>query len=327
MELIVSVRAGLFSPARKAQINGSPAQAREEIFDLNSEYFLSSERLGAEIRKIHKNQRGQEMHRCLVLLTLFGSLALAGCGMVVPQIRDFPNNYNSAKNNELVHAIIESVHCELEDAVTRVINAGADAKFLKDWGAEVALTLNLEESSTISPSTVYLPNATVTQTFTLAGGLSAKADATRVDKVNSYYPVSELYLGRNGKCPRPNNSPPDSLLIQSDLKLGEWLSAMVTGVATGQITHIGNKNVISHQITFELTTTGDITPAWVLTRATINKSGKLFTTSRARKHDLLVTFGPADPSKKRLIPAAETAHFASLLTSGVTTGFKNALNQ
>jgi len=92
------------------------------------------------------------------VVALLGILVLAGCGMFVPQIRDFPNNGSEAENNTLVQAIIRSIHCELEDAVTRVINAGIDTaranpyagragvniffykKFLKDWGAEVGLS-------------------------------------------------------------------------------------------------------------------------------------------------------------------------------------------
>jgi hypothetical protein len=271
------------------------------------------------------------------LPALLGAMMLAGCGFVVPEIRDFPNNTSEVKNNLLVQAIIHSIHCELEDAVTSVINADIDtananryfyANFLRKWGAQVALTLTMEEKTTVNPNAVYLPPSPPSSIFTLSGGLTGTADATRIDKVNFFYKVSDLYLGRNQKCYRENNPPSDSLLIKSDLKLGEWLSAMVNGVATGLITSVGKENVLQHQITFKVSTEGDITPAWKLVRATFNQSGSFLTASRDRTHDLTITLGPIDPSQiNSLIPIAENAHFSSQLTSGITSGFKSSRGQ
>jgi len=269
---------------------------------------------------------------------LLSAAVLTGCGTLVPEIRDFPNNTSEAKNNELVQAIIVSIRCELNDAVTAVIKADAFtakadrffyAQFLQKWGAQVALTLQLDEKTMVSPNTIYLPISSPSSIFTLSGGLSATADATRIDKVNFYYKVSELYMRRNQTCERDVNPPAGSLLIQSDLKLREWLDVMVNGVATGQITSVGKQNVLSHQITFQVTTSGNITPAWKLVTATVNQNDPLFTTSRDRKHDLIITFGPLDTSQSGnfLIPIAENTHISSQLTSGVTSGLRNALRQ
>ncbi|MBR1271366.1 hypothetical protein JQ629_28170 [Bradyrhizobium sp. AUGA SZCCT0222] len=272
------------------------------------------------------------------LSTLLSVVTLTGCGVLVPEIRDFPNAGSAAQNNLLVQAIVISIRCELQDAVTNVINADVDtakanrfyyAQFLKNWGAQVALTLRMEEKSSISPNGAYLPVSPLTSVFSLSGGLSATADATRVDKINFYYKVTELYLGRDRKCIRDTNPPRDSLLIQSDLKLGEWLDAMINGSATGIITAVSNKNVLSHQITFQVTTAGNLTPAWRLVRGTVNQSGSFLTASRDRQHDLVVTFGPLDTTQSGsfLLPIAENSHTSSQLISGVTTGFKSALGQ
>jgi hypothetical protein len=259
---------------------------------------------------------------------LVGVAMLGGCGLFVPEIRDFPNNTSTVSNNLLVQAIIISIHCELEDAVTRVINddiatAPANrfyyAQFLRKWGAEVALTLTLDEKSVVNPSGIYAPLSPLTSVFTLGGGLSASAEATRVEKVNYYYKVSELYLGPNRKCERDVNPPRDSLLIQSDLKLYEWLSAMINGTATGIITSVSNQNVLSHEITFDIVTTGNLNPAWTLVRGSIDQGTTLLMGSRDRKHDLLVTFGPLDKSQSGtfLTPIAEQTHISSQLISGI----------
>ncbi len=104
---------------------------------------------------------------------------------------------------------------------------------------------------------------------------------------------------------------------------------MVNGVATNQITSIGNQNVLSHEITFEIDTSGTITPAWKLVRGTVNQSGSLLTGLRNRRHDLTITFAPLDTGQSGnfLIPLAESTHVASQLTSGITSGFKSALGQ
>jgi hypothetical protein len=258
-----------------------------------------------------------------------GAVMLGGCGLYVPEVRDFPNGRSTVSNNLLVQAIIISIHCELEDAVTRVINddiatAKANrfyyAQFLRNWGAEVALTLTLDEKSVVNPSGIYAPLSPLTSVFTLSGGLSATAEATRVDKVNYYYRVSELYLGPNRKCVRDDNPPKDSLLIQSDLKLYEWLSVMVNGTATGIITSVSNQNVLSHQITFDVVTTGNLNPAWTLVRGSIGQGTTLLAASRDRKHDLLVTFGPLDKSQSGtfLTPIAEQTHISSQVISGIS---------
>jgi hypothetical protein len=97
-----------------------------------------------------------------------------------------------------------------------------------------------------NPTGLWTPVSPVTSIFTLAGGASGSADATRIDKVNYYYKVKDLYLGPAGKCYRDDNPPWDSLLIKSDLKLAKWLDVMVLGVATGHITAVSNTNVLSH---------------------------------------------------------------------------------
>jgi hypothetical protein len=201
---------------------------------------------------------------------------------------------------------------------------------LRGWGAQVALTLQLEEKSAVNPNGVYAPLTPLTSLFTLSAGFTASADATRIDKINYKYKVSELYLGPGDrKCERDTNPPKDSLLIQSDLKLAEWLNSMINGTATGIITGVGKENVLSHQVTFEVVTSGDITPAWKLVTGSINQSGPFLFAKRDRTHDLVITFGPLDKGRTGnfLIPIAENTHIQSQLSSGITTGFKSAIRR
>ena len=55
-------------------------------------------------------------------------------------------------------------------------------------------------------------------------------------------------------------------------------------------------NVLSHEVKFEIVSSGNATPGWKLKQVTVNQSGNLFSISRDRIQDLIVTFGPADPA-------------------------------
>jgi hypothetical protein len=245
-------------------------------------------------------------------------LILAGCGTRVPDLQENPW---ASDPNRLVEAIVESINCEIRQAVIYVISKDSPhpeipdpgphtAWLYNDWGAQIQITLTTDEQSALSPSGSYSPNI-----FTLIGGANVSSDATRTDTLNYYYTVKDLYgTGKNkGKRCTQNYldnieiHPVGSLLIQSDLKLRDWLLAVVLGKGTDQIpvnmpktannaTNTNAKNAISHEVKFQVVTGGNITPMWKLAEATINPTAPLASASRTRTHDLLITFGPNDPA-------------------------------
>jgi hypothetical protein len=254
-------------------------------------------------------------------------LTLAGCGIRVPDIQENPW---ASQPDVLVQAILASIRCEIKDAVVYVINndwrnsqeyhqpAGAYWLY-RDWGVQVQVTLTTDELGGLSPSGSYMPNI-----FTLIGGATISSEATRTDIVNYYYTIKELYSGRDShgnpelyghvtpcnqsyldKIVDNPNRPVGSLLIKSDLKLREWLDAAVLSYVTNVMPinipenakkSPDAKNGISHDVKFQVITNGNITPMWKLALATINPTAPFASASRTRTHDLLVTFGPNDPS-------------------------------
>jgi hypothetical protein len=244
------------------------------------------------------------------------ALTIAGCGTYAPNIQENP----WASPDRLVVAIVGSIHCELRDAITYVINAdrwrywqhglAPVANWLNDWGVQVAITLTIDEQGSFSPSGSHISILSpITSMFTLLGGANVSSDATRIDTINYYYTVKELYGEGKPWQGEPCSSdlisnlsdhPVGSLLIQSDLKLEQWLSAVVQSQAVGDTsittpTPTSNqtaKNALSHEIKFIVVTNGNITPMWKLVHATVNQTGSLFTASRTRTHDLSMTFGP-----------------------------------
>jgi hypothetical protein len=91
------------------------------------------------------------------------ALSLAGCGTYVPEIQENPWSHDVAA---LIQAIAYSIHCELrnsivdvkeQDLVFKKKNGRLIADWLDDWGAQVTLTLTIDETSGVSPSGLYFP--------------------------------------------------------------------------------------------------------------------------------------------------------------------------
>jgi hypothetical protein len=165
--------------------------------------------------------------------------------------------------------------------------------------------LQVEEKSSLNPVVNWLPPSPASSIFNLAGGGTLSSDATRQDKLNSFYSIAAIR--QMGPCD-PKTRPGGVLLMQSNLALDEWLIANVTAADTGLIQYATDfsdgpfkTNVLSHEVKFDITTTGNLTPGWKLTRVSINQSGNFFSATRDRTNDLTITLGPtlAAPKKKR----------------------------
>ncbi len=242
------------------------------------------------------------------IVPLSASLFLCACGLSVPEIQENPTN--QVGGQLLVKAIVNSVHCDLKNAVLYALGpssrpqnrAKKQAFFTSDWGAQMALTLTVEEKWILNPVVVVTPMTPPSQVFTLGLGATVSADATRKETLNLYYTVADLRSGR--PCPEPNNlepnAPREPLLLQNDLKLKEWLLDEVMLVGTNEIGapidpgNIYKQNVLQHEVKFEVITNGTLAPALKLVTSNVNQSGTFFSTTRDRTHDLIVTFGPVD---------------------------------
>ncbi|MBX4870229.1 hypothetical protein HJA85_25155 [Rhizobium bangladeshense] len=281
-----------------------------------------------------------------ILAALISLLPLLnGCGTYVPSIREWPKN-DTLNESDMIAAIIRSVSCELSYTVTQVIeNDKREAldrsskktysDFLREWGVEVAVNLTVVERTSVNPSVLFTPPITPTTTFTLSGGFTASAEATRLQKTNVFFTIDELYHPAffnvdkpERRCRDPRGNKEGSLLVDSDLKLSSLLEgrigASILGFAdtpSSPALLVGQKNVLSQSVSFKIVTAGGLTPTWKLVRATYNPTGILLSTGRDRTHELVFTFGPLDKSVKgrpwRLTPLAEQTHLNTQLQTGL----------
>jgi hypothetical protein len=271
------------------------------------------------------------------LFALIAFLA-TGCGTYVPDIKEISGT--PGQTQILIKAILESIHCEIKNSVQYVISQDQKlaqfqpdhkrvAPWFDDWGMSGLLTLTIAESSEFNPTVSGIPNP-ATMFLTLMGGIDLSATATRINTLNFYYNVSDIAYKESPCSVGPNGYDvvdehlPGSLLINSDLKLREWLTGQLLYVATGATQlDISQGKAVSQTIRFQIVSSGNFNPVWKLTNALVNSNGKLLSGSRNRTHELALTFGPANKQAKTLVGNAQTEfqaqQFGSSLSSRLLT--------
>ncbi|SRR5579871_367424 len=280
------------------------------------------------------------------------SLFLASCGTYVPEIEEFWGT--PADTNSKVSAIAGQVVCELRRAVQKVVAEGPVVFerrpgepppppqrgldwFINKWAVQVTLNLNIIENSALTPGVSYnniyrngitsFPGAaavTTPQSLSLGFGATGSVAATRNDTLNMFFTVKELLyaLDSRGLSCIPSHHPNASLFLESDLKIYDWLSASMLINRNGAVDYAANataqagKNGITHDIKFEIISSGSVDPQWKLVRFTGNTSPALLAAGRDRVQELIITFGPAE--KGMLATAAANSHLATQTGSAVS---------
>jgi len=305
---------------------------------------------------------GESDMRPRTIAGLFAILAcgLTGCGTYVPEIKEVWDGPEGTKQIEF--EIKNRIYCELGKAV-RELNDEYTVRsrsgpgqplqttplFPNEWGAQVSISLQIDEGSTLSPGVALnkvlpnvftpFPSGTVMtpQSFSLGWGGTLSSTATRIDKFDYYWPVSDLISkptkastchGVNDPFRMRGVEPASSSpFILSDLRIKEWLDgAMYTNRAIpslGAASGAGAKkpDVISMEIKFVIVSSGNVSPTWKLVRVSANTGNSpLFAAGRTRTHDLIITVGPNDE-------AAKNSHFASQLGRAVNSGRSLPINQ
>lgn len=261
---------------------------------------------------------------------------LASCGTYVPSLRDWPNN-NTADETIMVGEIARSVRCELRRAITTIIDRdikGAGERvsrrrytdFLNNWGVEFALNLTFIEKGSINPSGSIIPPSPATAVLTLVGGGTLSSQATREDRSNVFYTVKELYHPGRPNCVPTDGNQHGSPLVESNLRLLTLLDGRIGSAELNyaKVPQDGEKNVLSQTVSFQIVTSGTITPSVQLVRGSINSGSGFLTGSRDRKQEAVFTFGPMDRAKggRSLIAIAEQVH----VTAQIASSFRTAVN-
>jgi hypothetical protein len=267
-------------------------------------------------------------------LTLF-AVTLSACGWVTPWIDPLAQT-PSYSLSTFVNRIANQVKCELGKAVYDVImeyqeNNANPVGWLATWGAKATLKIIVEEKSNLSPSVLVTPPST----FSLNANGSLSADATRTETITFYFIFADLFDPKTHRLPAHEPKVCEhysDILIESDLKLNEWvetvgLLASTPKTVSDPFKSGGPLDTTSHEVQFVVTLTGGITPAWKLVSVSVNPSGSFLGATRARTDDLLITMGPMTsiaPNGRPLVStqAVDSAHLAAQI-QGITTAIQS----
>jgi hypothetical protein len=259
--------------------------------------------------------------------------SVGGCGWVVPKIDpSFKTPYDTGI---FVNRVANQVKCELGKAVYDVIAEYQEKDnnpvgWLVTWGAKATLKIIVDEKSNVSPSVLVTPPGV----FSIGADASLSAEATRTETIGFFLVFADLLDPKTHKLPA--KAPEvcahySDVLIESDLKLKEWVEAVGLLASTPRTVSNpfvsgGPLDTTSHEVQFIITVSGDTTPVWKLVSVTANPGSPFLGGSRARTDDLLITMGPLDvvASGRALRPsqAIETAHLGAQLQS-ITTAIQN----
>lgn len=279
------------------------------------------------------------MLRATILMLL--AVPLAACGLISPQIQEF---WGTPQDSGLIQQkLVGRISCELRQAVHKLYWEDAEAvkrreraiphyAFLKDWIAQIELILTIEEKSSLSPKAAFidpLPTATTffsggrsiqtSRLFSLGIGGSLENTATRIDKLYLKYKVSDFIKIKKSdwSCdPKPNGA---SIFIASELHIEDWLRGAVSVVAAegpeskveAQAKFAEKADALSHDIKFQIVTTGNVSPTWKLVRFG-SDSSPLFGASRDRAQQLILTLAPPDKANpNQLGPSGYGASLSS----------------
>jgi predicted RNA-binding Zn ribbon-like protein len=98
----------------------------------------------------------------------------------------FGISWRQLSEQQLVQKIIQAVTCELRDAVNDFYDKQQRQHlFIDAWGAQLTLTLTIEEKSELNPTALWTPNTI----FSLFRAADVSADATRTDTINSFHTI------------------------------------------------------------------------------------------------------------------------------------------
>ncbi len=234
------------------------------------------------------------------------ALTVCGCGTYVPNIQENPFA-TEKQRSDFIQEIVRNVRCEVQDAVVKLYAEDSaeigplnrNLAWFDSWAVQISLTLTIDEKSSLNPIANWLPPGPPTNIFNLGFGGTLSGDAQRVDKIGSFFSVADLK--KLAAChPEDRNRGP--FILEGDLKLYDWLKPTTISINNADTPAPTNQNgpnksnVLSHEVKFEIVTTGTVNPGWKLKTATIGQTGTLFSTTRDRTQDLTITFGPPDPA-------------------------------
>jgi hypothetical protein len=284
------------------------------------------------------------------------TLLLTGCGIGTPDIQEFWGTTDDADSQ--MQLIIEAAKCELRRATQLIVavNKGPREEvqgpllaFFNTWAADVLFQFTIDEKSALNPVISFTPplpsvtahfsNGTTTltpQSESFGFGGQFSTEGYRQEKLHSFYLISDLVgdiqkLQKESifeqQCSQRNGS--GTLILQSDLKLYDWLRFVANEHIVGTVNLEKNQfvqsGVVTHDVKFDIISAGNFTPTVKLFRISITGgSSSFFSTTRDRSQEIIITLGPTSGTNKNALTERGTN---SALASEFKAGFDSVISR
>lgn len=227
-----------------------------------------------------------------IACALLSLIPLTGCGTYVPQLHEA---WEDADTNDplLVQRIKQSIFCELRQAVIAEknqvyeINGVSQPAIPDDWGAQMTISLQVDETGALNPGISYTTPFWVTHTFTLGAGGTLSSQATRIDKYYSFFALKYLkpdIVPGDTTCMEYDHGKPVSLdrhgssyLLSGNLGIDAWLkgalisqNALPSSKLPKSLAQKGD--VLSYDVKFIVITSVNASPTWKFVKLTAGSS-------------------------------------------------------
>ncbi|MGK9337339.1 hypothetical protein [Sinorhizobium meliloti] len=269
------------------------------------------------------------------------SVVLTSCELYVPEKDPLSRNTTRSDTKYPFQGTVEAnilanIRCEVTKGLFRAI-ATEKVPWLAAWGVTISLNLTWEERSDISSGLTYFNLFGGTKLFTLDGGLSGSAHATRTEAMTLTW-ENEILLKEAILTHRNDPNLDCSVLqtgatVNSNLRIDEFIydKAFIAGTPTARTRSIEYAPFSTFQETlaFVISYGADITPTWTLTRVTVNPAAPFLGAKRTKTSQIIITLGPIE-SKETLAGQAELAlqarvqHESALIGGSTASAIQSA---
>lgn len=208
-------------------------------------------------------------------------IAVTGCAMTAGCVT-MPTEQNDGIS---INRVVDRVKCELGKALK-------DNSLLESWVGVITLTLEVDQTGSVLPST-NLVGPFNAGTYGLNIGAGATGKSVQTSLVNVYFPVYEL-LDFAERCPIAPTSQ-----LEDSLGLKEWVNRTLTLRSGEDATFKDKDKAIGYTLEFDLDLTAGITPGFTFTRVN-GTVGLSF--DHKTVHTLEIALADADIKPPRLVP-------------------------
>lgn len=277
----------------------------------------------------------RQRRRCVAFgFSAIVTATVAGCGTYVPEKNLFHADVIDERNRmswegKVESNIIANIRCEVTKGVYQAMSTGK-VPWLAGWGAVISLNLTWDEISNLNPSLTYSVPIAGPSLFSMSGGLSESAHATRLESITFTWEnktlLREALLTRKALSTLDCSVLEDGTTVNSDLKIDQFIydkASVASGhEATTRSIDYPQFSTFQETITFVVSFGGNVTPGLKLKRVAVNPTGVLASATRTETSQIIVTLGPiAKPASPagpaELAVQAQVQHDAAY-TAGAT---------